>query len=74
MRFPTSRARRPSPERSRSPETRPIQKPREVKLFADEEWDPYAVRPEDALDAARRGRGGRATIADAAAQLQAIVG
>ncbi|MFN7128592.1 MAG: hypothetical protein ACK4OJ_05955 [Brevundimonas sp.] len=27
-----------------------------------------------ALDAARRGRGGRATIADAAAQLQAIVG
>lgn len=33
---------------------RPIQKPRELKLFADEEWDPYAVRPEDALDAARR--------------------
>ncbi|WP_437191096.1 DUF1156 domain-containing protein [Planctomicrobium sp. SH527] len=33
---------------------RPVQKPKEVKLFADEEWDPYAVRPEDALEAARR--------------------
>jgi putative DNA methylase len=33
---------------------RPIQKPREIKLVGDEEWDPYAVRPEDALDAARK--------------------
>jgi hypothetical protein len=33
---------------------RPIQKPRDLPLFADEEFDPYAVRPEDALDAARR--------------------
>ncbi|MGA2699556.1 MAG: DUF1156 domain-containing protein [Isosphaeraceae bacterium] len=33
---------------------RPIQKPRELPLFADEEFDPYAVWPEDALDAARR--------------------
>ncbi len=33
---------------------RPVQKPKEYKLFGDEEWDPYAVRPEDALDAARR--------------------
>jgi adenine-specific DNA methylase len=33
---------------------RPIQKPRELALFPDEEFDPYAVWPEDALDAARR--------------------
>jgi putative DNA methylase len=33
---------------------RPVQKPRDVDLFPDEEFDPYAVRPEDALDAARR--------------------
>jgi len=33
---------------------RPIQKPRELPLFPDEEFDPYAVWPEDALDAARR--------------------
>ena len=33
---------------------RPIQKPKEHKLFGDEECDPYAVRPEDALNAARR--------------------
>ena len=32
---------------------RPIQKPRELALFPDEEFDPYAVQPEDALDAAR---------------------
>jgi adenine-specific DNA methylase len=32
---------------------RPIQKPRELPLFPDEEFDPYAVSPEDALDAAR---------------------
>ncbi|MGA8352331.1 MAG: hypothetical protein WB773_31385, partial [Isosphaeraceae bacterium] len=33
---------------------RAIQKPRELVLFPDEEFDPYAVWPEDALDAARR--------------------
>ena len=33
---------------------RPIQKPRDLALFPDEEFDPYAVWPEDALDAARR--------------------
>jgi adenine-specific DNA methylase len=33
---------------------RPIQKPRELELFPDEDFDPYAVWPEDALDAARR--------------------
>ena len=33
---------------------RPIQKPRELALFPDEDFDPYAVSPEDALDAARR--------------------
>ena len=33
---------------------RPTQQPKNVKLAAGEEWDPYAVRPEDALDAARR--------------------
>jgi putative DNA methylase len=33
---------------------RPVQHPKDVKLAAGEEWDPYAVRPEDALDAARR--------------------
>jgi putative DNA methylase len=33
---------------------RPIQKPRELALFPGEEFDPYAVWPEDALDAARR--------------------
>ena len=33
---------------------RPIQKPRELALFPDEDFDPYAVWPEDALDAARR--------------------
>ena len=32
---------------------RPIQKPRELSLFPDEVFDPYAVQPEDALDAAR---------------------
>jgi len=32
---------------------RAIQKPRELVLFPDEEFDPYAVWPEDALDAAR---------------------
>jgi putative DNA methylase len=33
---------------------RPAQQPKDLKLAAGEEWDPYAVRPEDALDAARR--------------------
>jgi len=33
---------------------RPARQPKDVKLAAGEEWDPYAVRPEDALDAARR--------------------
>ena len=33
---------------------RAIQKPRDLVLFPDEEFDPYAVWPEDALDAARR--------------------
>src|SRR6185312_4392336 len=33
---------------------RPTQKPRELALFPDEDFDPYAVWPEDALDAARR--------------------
>jgi adenine-specific DNA methylase len=33
---------------------RPVQQPKDTKLAAGEEWDPYAVRPEDALDAARR--------------------
>ena len=35
---------------------RALQKPktRRGELFAKEDWDPYAVRPEDALDAARR--------------------
>jgi hypothetical protein len=33
---------------------RPVQKPRELALFPDEDFDPYAVWPEDALDAARR--------------------
>ena len=33
---------------------RPLQQPKDVKLAAGEEWDAYAVRPEDALDAARR--------------------
>jgi len=33
---------------------RPVQQPKDVKLAAGEEWDAYAVRPEDALDAARR--------------------
>lgn len=33
---------------------RPAPQPKDVKLAAGEEWDPYAVRPEDALDAARR--------------------
>ena len=37
---------------------RPAQKPQrakgaQLKLMEDEEWDPYAVRPEDALNAAR---------------------
>lgn len=32
---------------------RPVQKPRELALFPDEEFDPYAVQPEDALEAAR---------------------
>ncbi len=32
---------------------RAVQKPRELVLFPDEEFDPYAVWPEDALDAAR---------------------
>ena len=32
---------------------RAIQKPRELALFPDEDFDPYAVWPEDALDAAR---------------------
>lgn len=35
---------------------RPTQKPCELALFPDEEFDPYAVWPEDALDAARRER------------------
>src|SRR5271157_1607013 len=33
---------------------RAIQKPRDLVLFPDEDFDPYAVWPEDALDAARR--------------------
>lgn len=33
---------------------RPTHKPKDYKLIAGEVWDPYAVRPEDALDAARR--------------------
>lgn len=33
---------------------RPMQQPKKTKLIADEEWDPYGVRPEDALDAARK--------------------
>lgn len=33
---------------------RPVQKPKDVTLFGNEEWDPYGVRPEDALDAARK--------------------
>jgi len=32
---------------------RAIQKPRELALFPDEDFDPYAVWPEDALNAAR---------------------
>lgn len=32
---------------------RPVTQPKEVKLLQDEEWNPYAVRPEDALEAAR---------------------
>ena len=33
---------------------RPVQKPTDWKETVDGEWDAYAVRPEDALDAARR--------------------
>jgi putative DNA methylase len=33
---------------------RPVQKPRDLDLLPGEGFDPYAVRPEDALDAARR--------------------
>jgi hypothetical protein len=33
---------------------RPVQKPRDLELLPGEQFDPYAVRPEDALDAARR--------------------
>jgi hypothetical protein len=33
---------------------RPRQQGKRDKLFDDEVWDPYAVNPEDALDAARR--------------------
>ena len=33
---------------------RPVQRPAGEKLLFDDEWDPYAVRPEDALDAARK--------------------
>jgi putative DNA methylase len=33
---------------------RPAPQPKDVKLTAGEAWDAYAVRPEDALDAARR--------------------
>jgi putative DNA methylase len=33
---------------------RPAPQPKDVKLAAGDEWDAYAVRPEDALDAARR--------------------
>lgn len=33
---------------------RPVQQPRDVKVLPGEEWDPYAVRPEDALESARR--------------------
>jgi len=33
---------------------RPVQMPKKTKLADGEVWDPYAVSPEDALDAARR--------------------
>lgn len=33
---------------------RPVQMPKGAKLADGEQWDPYAVSPEDALDAARR--------------------
>jgi hypothetical protein len=33
---------------------RPVQMPKKTKLPEGQEWDPYAVNPEDALDAARR--------------------
>jgi len=33
---------------------RPVQMPKKTKLAEGQEWDPYAVNPEDALDAARR--------------------
>lgn len=33
---------------------RPVQMPKKTKLAEGQQWDPYAVNPEDALDAARR--------------------
>ena len=41
------------PLERRSPRPRPKQRKRQLNIF-DEEWDPYATTPEDALDVARR--------------------
>ncbi len=41
------------PLERRSPRPKPRQRKRQLDIF-DEEWDPYATTPEDALDVARR--------------------
>ena len=41
------------PLERRSPRAKPKQRKRQLDIF-DEEWDPYATTPEDALDVARR--------------------
>ncbi len=41
------------PLERRSPRPKPKQRKRQLNIF-DEEWDPYATTPEDALDVARR--------------------
>jgi len=41
------------PLERRSPRPKPKQRKRQLDIF-DEEWDPYATTPEDALDVARR--------------------
>jgi putative DNA methylase len=40
-------------QRGRAMQKPEPQKGAQLKLFEDEDWDPYAVRPEDALNAAR---------------------
>ena len=42
------------PLRRGTPRPEPAKRRRQQRLLFDESWDPYAVTPEDALDAARR--------------------